>query len=198
MPFGKQTSSAAAASNNSASTIPPPLSLTPSRARRTLAARLAQRNQEKTDIERDPDAADSEALNVTSMLADEPTDIDLDAATEHDIQEAAATRFRHHATGQGASKFSGLFSSSEEEDDSDSSGHSSNFDEDDAGRDNTLLRPEGDYEDNSESSSARNRLGRPSTTEAKQRTPLDDEDEDEEDSSSDDEGLVEIRPRRTS
>ena len=193
----KQTSASQTTTSQSGLTIPPPLAITPSRARRTLAARLAQRTQEKAVLENDPDAADNAVLSVASMLPDEPIDIDLGAATERDIEEATATRFSRQPATQGTGKFSGLFSSSEDEDDSDSSGHSSNFDEDDAVRDHTLFRPEGDYEDMSESSTARLKR-RPITTEAKQRTPLDDEDEDEEDSSSDDEGMVEIRPRRTS
>ena len=58
------------------------------------------------------------------------------------------------------------------------------FDEDEAGRDATVGRPEGDFEQGSYSSGSgygqrRNRR-RPSTTEAKERRPLDDDDDEEE------------------
>lgn len=119
----------------------------------------------------------------------------------------------------GASRFSGLFGGS---DDSSSSGDEVGFDEDDAGRDLTLGRDGDDYED-TDGGWAKGR--RPSTTEAKERTPLSDEEEDEDlgpeldaklvlenrrkdgpfadpvvggSDSSEDEELVEIRPRRTS
>lgn len=130
----------------------------------------------------------------------------------------------------GASRFSGLFS---ESDDSSSSEGDVGFDEDDAGRDETLGRVEGDFEGENETGGAYQRSRkdskdrRPSTTEAKERTPLDsDEEEDNEDggdlgrafesklaigaegpfadpvdindNSSDEDELVELRPRRTS
>lgn len=122
-----------------------------------------------------------------------------------------------------ASRFSGLFAGS---DDSSSSDEERTSDEDGAGRDETIGRPEGEYEVADEASSlsrssqrqAWGKHRRPSTTEAKERTPLDvEEDEEEfeselaggsegpfadpvdvEDSSSEEDELVEIRPRRTS
>jgi hypothetical protein len=127
--------------------------------------------------------------------------------------------------GEGASRFSGLFGS----DDSSSSGEDVGFDEDDAGRDLTVSRDGDDFEEPDppgyQASHARrgSKGRRPSTIEAKERTPLDDGEEDDEDlgpeldaklvlnerrgpfadpegggSSSDEEELVEIRPRRTS
>jgi len=117
--------------------------------------------------------------------------------------------------GEGASRFSGLFGS----DDSSSSGEDVGFDEDDAGRDVTLGREGDDFEE-TDPPGYRARKERPSTIEAKERTPIDDGEDDEDlgpeldaklvlnqgpfadpeggGSSSDEEELVEIRPRRTS
>ena len=125
--------------------------------------------------------------------------------------------------GGGASRFSGLFGS----DDSSSSGEDVGFDEDDAGRDLSLGEEHEEPEDPTgyQSHARRGSKGRrPSTTEAKERTPLDDEEGDEDlgpeldaklvlgggrrgvfvepegagGSSSEEEELVEIRPRRIS
>lgn len=77
------------------------------------------------------------------------------------------------------SKFSSLFASDSSDDSLDE------IDEDDAGRDNTLSRPEGDYEDYDGKYSPalmmrrKDKSRRPSTTEAKERTPLDDDDPEE-------------------
>ena len=124
--------------------------------------------------------------------------------------------------GGGASRFSGLFGS----DDSSSSGEDVGFDEDDAGRDLTLGEEHEDLDPDPSGYHARrgSKGRRPSTTEAKERTPLDDEEGDEDlgpeldaklvlgggrrgvfvepegagSSSEEEEELVEIRPRRTS
>jgi hypothetical protein len=126
--------------------------------------------------------------------------------------------------GEGASRFSGLFGGS---DDSSSSGDDLGFDEDDAGRDLTVGRDGDDFEapDSAGLPGYSSRKGRrPSTTEAKERTLLDDDEDDEDlgpeldaklvlgergpfadpvdvnarSDSSEEEELVEIRPRRTS
>lgn len=118
-------------------------------------------------------------------------DVDLGPATEREILEttsAATPTSGLNITGlrtvpgmtQAASRFTGLFT------ESDSSG-SDDDNEDDAGRDLTVNRPEGDYEDNAEtmspvSSASARRAGkgrRQSTTEAKERTPLDTDDSEE-------------------
>ena len=124
-----------------------------------------------------------------------------------------------------ATRFSGLFNVSDEDDSSSEEGMAG-FDEDDAGRDLTVGNPGGDYEENDGVDGVGRKREqkdrRPSTTEAKQRTPLDDDEDDEDpadigraidakmvlrgegpiadpaEESSDDEELVEIRPRRTS
>ena len=182
-------------------------------------------------MENDPDAADSIALETASHLPEEPNEMDLGPATDRELQEAGLqiTGLRTLGGPGTARKFSGLFSS-----DDDSSDDSSSLDEDEAGRDQTLDREGDDFEDNEASPSGVGRRRsqkdgkrrRPSTTEAKARTPLDDEDDDEDDDEADisnamdkkmvlgegpfadpvemdddssDEGeLVEIRPRRTS
>ena len=123
---------------------------------------------------------------MASRLPEEPSegDIDLGPATEREMQEAGLqiTGLRTVAGMSGsASKFSGLFSSSD-----DSSSDEGEVDyEGDAGRDMTLQREEGEYEDESGSGSAatgrRRGPKRQSTTEAKQRTPLDDDEDDDED-----------------
>lgn len=134
------------------------------------------------------------------MLPDSPPEIDLG-----DAEVDSALRIR--STGA-ASKFSGLFGDDNSDSSSDEEGHAS--------RDQSA-------EDYHESSSS-GRVRRPSTTEAKERTPLDvdvDEEEEllaeemrermrlgqeggflgkdgEESSSDEDEGLIEIKTRRTS
>lgn len=191
---------------------------------------------------------DSAALEVASHLPENPDegDIDLGPATEREIRESTSassptsglniTGLRTvGGLGQTASRVSGLFTGSDSSDDSNGYG---DFDEDDAGRDLTANRPEGDYEDStaenmspvgSSSSAAQRRQKprRPSTTEAKERFPLDNDDEEDaeslgkaidaklvlsgdddrgpfadpvdlRDDSSDEDELVEIRPRRTS
>lgn len=188
-----------------AASIPPPLNIPPSRARRQLAARLAARKEaEAAENDEDPDAADSAALEAASLMSENPDegDIDLGPATERDINEATSaatptsglniTGLRTvGGLGEAASRFSGLFTDHAYS--SDSSGDEDEDDEDDAGRDHTVGRPEGDYEDSSTaesmspviasgSTARRPRLEkarRQSTTEAKTRTPLDDDDDDE-------------------
>ena len=208
-----------------------PLNIPPSRARRTLAARLAQRNQDKT-WDHDPDAVDAAALEVASELPEEPSELsglpgseDLDDGLQ--ITGLRTVSGAGHISRGSGSKFSGLFSSSDSDDSS-----NEEFDEDAAGRDHTLDRDGGDYDEptsdpTNEGFRRQRPIRRPSTTEAKERTPLDDSDEDgseeleitdldlpeemqsklvlnrhegedSEEDSSDDDGLVEIRPRRTS
>lgn len=229
----KQDSSADTAAN--APSVPPPLNIPPSRARRTLAARLAQKSQDKL-AEGDPDAADSTAVGVANSLSIDPPDVDLAAhapGRDDDLEESGLQITGLRSLGAidaaaSASKFSGLFSSDSSSDDS------SDIDEDDAGRDNTIARPEGDFEDDEGGYGSglmmkrRDKVRRPSTTEAKERKPLDDDDDDgssapvrpryapgggegpfadsvhpdddddDDDDSSDDDGIVEIRTRRTS
>lgn len=170
------------------------------------------------------------ALEVAEQLPEEPTEPTIDLGSPEspgmDAQGLQITGLRTVGGMTGsAGRFSSLFSGS---DDSSSDEGSASIDEDEAGRDHTVGRLEGDYEDDAPSvgSEARKRPNRrPSTTTAKERTPLYDDDEDEltaEDlgeaidakmilgpgpfvdpadpgggDSSDDE-LVEIRPRRTS
>lgn len=222
----KQTSPES--SKNGGPSIPPPLNIPPSRARRQLAARLAKKKAEANEYA-DPDAADNVALETASKLPENPDEsaIDLGPAAERDISESSGLQITGLRTVSGASRFSGLFGGS---DDSSSSDGETGFDEDEAGRDPTLERSEGDYEDqgaeDSPSLAGRKRSEknrRPSTTEAKERTPLYDEDDDEaadlgpaldaklvlggglsadpvdvHDDSSEEDELVEIRPRRTS
>lgn len=155
-------------------------------------------------------------------MPEEPPEIDLDDATVnpdgHNTFEVTGLR----TLGAGmttSSKFSGLFSSS---DDEDSSGSDRSYDEDEAGRDLTLNRAEGEHEGSEEMRKPPRRPRRQSTTEAKTRKPLDDGDDEVlelardvdrkmmlgqsegpfadpegEDNSSEDE-LVEIKTRRTS
>lgn len=169
-----------------------PLNIPPSRARRTLAARLAQKNQNAPDSG-DPDAADAVAVETASMLPEEPSEIDhAPGAADSNVDGAGLQITGMRTLGGGAarnagSKFSGLFSSSDSsEEGGDSDNDDESLDEDEAGRDETLFREGGEYEDHdtsasssSSSSSARRRDRRPSTTEAKERTLLDDDDDDE-------------------
>jgi hypothetical protein len=211
-----------------------------------LAARLAAKKAEAAENAADPDAADSYALEAANQMPEDPDegDIDLGPATEREILEAGGpgspttglniTGLRTvSGLGATASRVSDLFAGS---DSSDSDGEIV-FDEDDAGRDITIGRPEGEFEDVAAEGmspaglAGRRRQGRdekkrrPSTTEAKERKPLDDEDEDAESlgkaieaklvlggedsgpfadpidmraDSSDEDEMVEIRPRRTS
>ena len=154
--------------------MPQPLNIPPSRARRQLAARLAQRKQAAEAAETtDPDAADSSAVEVAHTLPEEPTEVEsLAPATETELREAGL-HFRNDK-----SRFGGMFSSDEDSSDEE-------------------LQLGGKSQDES-------RFGqRPSTTEAKERRPLDDEDDAVDvgrngSSDDDDEQLVEIKPRRTS
>lgn len=164
-------------------------------------------------------------METASQLPEEPDEIDLGPATDHEIREAGGrglqiTGLKPLGGSNSSSRFSGLFESSDSSDEGDE-----DFDEDEAGRDTTVGRAEGDYEDESSSSGRRSWAGRrPSTTEAKERRPLDDGDEDEDEASelgtamesklhlgegpfadpaemeeeedSDEDELVEIRPRR--
>ncbi|QIW99424.1 hypothetical protein AMS68_004942 [Peltaster fructicola] len=165
---------------NASSSIPPPLKIPPSRARRQLAARLAQRKKDAEAAETDPDAADHAALETAAQLPEQPNELDLGPATERELQEVGL-QLSGTRTSKGpgsASKFSGLFGS-------DDSSSDSSLDEDDAGRDETLDRDEDDYEDDAPITFGRRRddarVRRPSTTEVKERRPLDDDDDDDND-----------------
>lgn len=207
--------------------IPPPLNIPPSRARRQLAARLAKKKAEAAE-DADPDAADHAALDVAHQLSEEPGegDIDLGPATELDIEESGLqiTGLRTPKLTSGtASRVQGLFGASDDS----SSSEEGDVDEDGVGRDATLSREEADYQESVETADGFARRSketrRPSTTEAKQRTPLDDDDDetaglgsamerklaisgegpfadpvDADEGSSDEDEMVEMRPRRTS
>lgn len=131
---------------------------------------------------------DHAALETASQLPEEPIEIDLGPATERDIRETTGlqiTGLRTIGTSGSASRFSGLFGS----DDSSSSDEDTEYDEEDmAGRDATVGRPEGDFEQPDAAATGgvgrrrSQRSGnerRPSTTAAKERTPLDDDDDDD-------------------
>jgi hypothetical protein len=161
--------------SSTGTTVPQPLNIPPSRARRQLAARLAQRKQAAEAAEiTDPDAADPAALEVAHSLPEEPTELEsLAPATETELREAGL-HFRHDK-----GRFGGTFSSDDDSSDEELELGGKSPDESRFGR-------------------------RPSTTEAKERRPLDDE-EDTVDvgrngssDDDDDEQLVEIKPRRTS
>jgi len=161
--------------------VPPPLNIPPSRARRQLAARLAQRKKDAEAAETDPDSVDHAALETAHQLPEEPSELDLGPASEKELREAGLqiTGLRRGD----ASKFSGMFDSDEDSSDSD-------LDEDEAGRDEALGREGGDYDDAETSGvvhrrSQKQRRRRPSTTEAKERKPLDDEDDDDDDDGGD-------------
>lgn len=185
----------------------------------------------------DPDAADATAVETASLMPEDGDGlVDLGEATDHEMSQAAGTSglqitgLRTVSGSGAAGRFSGLFSSSDSSDDEDDASNSS--DEGDAGRDHTVGRAEGDFEQ-AESSGRRLPRRRPSTTEAKERRAIDDFDDDDDDnneegmgkevlfgipsgnntpgvgglrqeeesasgSSSDDEGMVEIRTRRSS
>ena len=191
---------------------------------------MAKKKAEAAD-NADPDAADNAALAAASQLPEEPNEsaIDLAPAAERDIDETGL-QITGLRTVSGASRFSAMFEGNH---DSSSDEEEKGSDEDEAGSDPTLERAEGEYEEAEGSGSSSSRANgkrvdkgknrRPSTTEAKERTPLDDDDEEDatdlgpaldaklvlggnlsttpegvrEDSSDEDE-LVEIRPRRTS
>lgn len=163
------------ADGSSTGSVPPPLNIPPSRARRQLAARLAQRKQAAEAAETtDPDAADQSAVETAHTLPEEPSELEsLGPATEAELREAGL----HIRSGKG--RFGGTFSSDEDSSDDE-------------------LELGGKGQDDSA------RFGRrPSTTEAKERRPLDDEDDAVDlarnaSSDEDDEQLVEIKPRRTS
>ena len=194
------------------SSIPPPLNIPPSRARRQLAARLAQRKREAEAVDLDPDAADAVALETASQLPEEPRAIDLGPATDRAMSEATGLQITGLRPVGGlqsgsASRFSGLFGS----DDSSSSGEEEEEEEEDDDDDDEeeesaheggaagpkgsehaaqgeFLAPVGGV-GRRRSQRAAGKDRRPSTTEAKERTLLDD-DEDDEDLSAADLGEV--------
>ncbi|KAF1822365.1 uncharacterized protein K489DRAFT_381108 [Dissoconium aciculare CBS 342.82] len=149
----------------------------------TLAARLEKKKQEK-EAEGDPDAADKAAVDAASTLPEEPRDVGpgvltLGDGTAQEGLQLQPTGLRVLGVVSGAGQHSGRFSNDSGSDDS------SELDEDDAGRDHTSSRPEGDYEDDDGDQfgglmmKRRTKGRRPSTTEAKERKPLDDDDDDE-------------------
>lgn len=172
----------------------------------------------------DPDAADATAVETAAMMPEEGDGmVDLGSATEHEMSQASGlqiTGLRTVSGSNAAGHFSGLFSSSDSSDDDDGNGSNSS-DEGEAGRDHTVGREEGDFEQGE-----MRRRRRPSTTEAKARTSIDDDYDDDDEvndgrevfglpkgtskdvpeveesssgsGSSDDEGMVEIRTRRSS
>lgn len=117
------------------------------------------------------------AVETAHTLPEEPSELEsLAPATEHELREAGL----HVQSGKG--RYGGMFSSDEDSSDEE-------------------LELGGKGQDDSA------KFGRrPSTTEAKERTPLDDEDDavnvtrngSSDDEDDDDEQLVEIKPRRTS
>lgn len=183
-------------------------------------------------MDTDPDAADPAALETAAQLPTEPlgdiTDLDLGAPTEHQMREAGITGLS--IRGSPARSFQPTLNSG----DTDSGGeHSSGEETNQSSSDDD----DDDLEDDEERTtrmgvvrrrSRKQRERRPSTTEARVRTPLeDDEDPDfgggrdlsldapgegegegpfadpvdlgtSSEEDSSDEDLVEIRPRRTS
>jgi hypothetical protein len=159
-----------------------------------LAARLAARKEaEAAENSADPDSADHAALEAASLMPEDPdeAEIDLGPATERAIGEVSSPLGSPGVGGlnitglrtvgglsETASRVSGLFTGS---DSSDSEGEMMGFEEDDAGRDVTVGRKEGDFEDEAAEGmspaaiSSGRKVGRrrPSTTEAKERQPLD-------------------------
>lgn len=132
------------------------------------------------------------AVETAQTLPEEPSDLEsLAPATEHELREAGL----RVASGKG--RFGGMFSSDE-----DSSDEEGGF----------RSRGEGDGDGVGEGEGKFGLGRRPSTTEAKERRPLDDGDDVEElgggsgggagggkgSSSEDEELLVEIKPRRKS
>ncbi|KAK3707541.1 sporulation-induced protein [Vermiconidia calcicola] len=208
--------------------IPPPLNVPPSRARRQLAARLAKKKAEAAENAADPDAADSAALEIASTLPESPPDTDVASLMEREVPQQGSPDPGLEVVGlrtlSGASRFSGLFTSSSDSSSGDEGDLGS--DGDDAERHTTPNRsgPKAEAAHGEGTPSRKDNRRRPSsTTEAKSRTPLDDEDEDAEDlgpaisaklvlggegpfadplsmhdDSSEEEELVEIRTRRTS
>lgn len=239
IPSPPQTGTAGTA--DPTATVPPPLNIPPSRARRQLAARLAQRKKDAEAAATDPDSVDAAALDTAARLPEDPPEIDLGPASERELRDAGLqlAGLRARGAGGSASRFSGLFGSDDSSDASSAEegaddeedegmGGRQGFDEDEAGRDETLSRAEGEFEDGEDGGSRRRRVDRreakahrrPSTTEAKERRPLDDDDDEDgfgadggggggrgpfadpeqmdDLDSSDDEQPVEIRSRRTS
>lgn len=171
----------------------------------------------------DPDAADAVSMETAAMMPEEGDGmVDLGPATEQEMSQASGlqiTGLRTVGGSTAAGHFSGLFSSSDSSEDDDGDASMSS-DEGEAGRDHTVGREEGDFEQ-----SERRRRRRPSTTEAKSRGAIDDDYDDDDDEvhdgrevfglpqgrtmpqaeesssgsgSSDDEGMVEIKTRRSS
>ncbi|KAF4555832.1 putative sIT4-associating protein SAP190 [Elsinoe fawcettii] len=184
--------------------IVPPLNIPPSRARRQLAARLAQRRRDAALLEQDPDRADDAAIAASSALSDEPLGNDTPSSAG-----MAGRLFARSSFDDEDSSSSGL--SSDEERDAyrnDSDGalrRGDEFDEEDSEGEEVeiaLVRRGSGSRERVEGGRRR----RPSTTEAKVRRPIDDDDtseeegeeEEEEQEGSSEEDVVEIRTRRAS
>ncbi|OQO11223.1 hypothetical protein B0A48_05479 [Cryoendolithus antarcticus] len=159
-------------------TLPPPLNIPPSRARRLLAQRLAQK---KENTEHDPDAADATAIETANQLPLEPDSLatDLGPATERELQEAGLHISGLDTVAQDRAA-TGSSDGAQDIDDINSSDCTDGSSDDE----DSLLRHSGD-DDVDESGllrrrSQKQRQRRPSTTEAKERHMLDSSDEEEE------------------
>lgn len=172
------------------------MNVAPSRARRQLAVRLAQRQKETTDIESlDPDAADPIALETSEELPIEPLsnlpDLDLSAPTERELQEAGLpglqiSGLRLHGSSQAASqatavdRFSGFGSGLDSDSDSDARSSSSSASAEDSEDDDDdemeiEQRRRQQYREDFATNDSPRKGRRPSTTEAKYRIPLDED-----------------------
>ncbi|KAK0314079.1 sporulation-induced protein [Friedmanniomyces endolithicus] len=197
----KSGPAASSSPSTSSPSIPPPLNIPPSRARRQLAARLAQKKRDLAEQEEDPDAADGEAVRFAQELPEEPRGVDLGGGGLVEGGEVAGlqiTGLRSLGQRGSASRFSGLFGSE------DSSSEDGDEDEEEAGGDVGRGEAGGKAKGGFEGTEAAGAVAaggvgrrrsqrerRPSTTEAKERKPLDDEDDDE-DEDEDEDGAVDL------
>jgi len=149
--------------------------------------------------EEDPDAADGEAVRFAQELPEEPRGVDLGGGGLVEGGEVAGlqiTGLRSLGQRGSASRFSGLFGSE------DSSSEDGDEDEEEAGGDVGRGEAGGKAEGGFEGTEAAGAVAaggvgrrrsqgerRPSTTEAKERKPLDDEDDDEDE---DEDGAVDL------
>jgi hypothetical protein len=182
----------------------------------------------KKAAENDPDAADPAALESAQQLPNEPSelDVDLGPATERELQEAGLQISGLRGLKKGSADTYGYSDIYTSDDGTSSSSGEEDEDEDHAERDEMMARKEGSYDGAEIGSIARQKNKkeqgrRPSTTEAKERTPLDSDDEegcmesafdrkmvlgegpfadpeDIEDEDSDEDEMIEIKSRRAS
>ena len=131
----------------------------------------------------DPDAADAAAVELSGMLPEEPEElVDLGPGVEEDAGGLQITGLRTVGgmSGMMSRRFEGLFGSEDS-----SSEDEEGFGEDETGRDEMIGRLDSDYEKESSMVGVGRRRsgksGRPSTTQAKERKPLDDDDDDDAD-----------------